>query len=93
MPITFEWEGEEPTRPHASQVVEAFEYDLTHLPDERGLCPLIISVHLRQDPIKLKVEGVGYSSDNKPLVTFHYSLHQPMVHWWDYYENPVRPKP
>ena len=93
MTIKFEWDGEAPTRPPAEQVTDAFEYDLTNLPDTRGLCQLVVSVHLRQDPLKLKVEGVGYSEDGKRLVTFYYSLNPPLFHWWDYYENPARPKP
>jgi len=93
MPITFEWESDLPTDPPAKQVEDSFEYDLSNLPDDRGICPLVVSAHIRQDPLHLRVEGVGYSKDNKRLVTFYYSLQTPPVHWWDYYENPVRPKP
>ncbi len=93
MGIEFKWEGEEPIRPPAKQVTDAFEYDLTNLPDARGLCPLVVLAYIRQDPLKFKVEGVGYSEDNRRLVTFYYSLLPPLLHCWDYYENPVRPKP
>ena len=92
MSIKFEWKGEPPTNPPAAQVEDAFEYDLTHLPDVRGLCPDVVSVYQQQDRLKFRVEGVGYSDENSRLVTFYYSLQEPWVHWWDYYENPVRPK-
>lgn len=89
MPLKFEWESEKPTRPTAEQVQESIEYALCHFHDPRGLCSSVISAYLKQDPLKLKVVGVGYSQDEKPLITFHYSLQEPRTCLVDYYENPI----
>ncbi|MBX9894616.1 MAG: hypothetical protein K2Y09_05475 [Nitrosomonas sp.] len=90
MDIKFEWESELPIEPSADRVQENIKYVLDRLPDPRGLCPSIVSIYLKQDALKLKVVGVGYSKDEKPIVTFHHTLVQPVTYSWDYYENPQR---
>ena len=96
MSIKFEWEGEEPAHPSAKQVVEAFEYDLSHMPDEHSLCPLVTSVLLRQNETRSRIEGVGFSEEKEPLLTFFYELHKVNGGWphrWDYYNDVLRSKP
>ena len=92
MPLNFVWESALPTRPSAKQVQESIEYALGHFSDPRGLRAGVVSAYLQQDQLKLKVVGVGYSKDEKRLVTFHYSLQDPITCLVDYYENPLHPQ-
>ena len=90
MTIPFKWKGKPPTSPSAESVQAGFEFTFDHLPDPRGLLPEVVVVHLSQDNLGLKINGVGWSKDDRRLITLSYSLVAPNVSTWDYYENPVR---
>lgn len=90
MALSFEWKGKRPTSLSAESVQAGFEFALSHLPDPRGLVPAVAAVHLSQDELGLKIEGVGWSEDGRPLITLCYTLVAPNMYSWDYYENPMR---
>lgn len=92
MPLHIEWEGEKPVHPPAEQVEDAVLAALQHPRDLTPLAKHVASLHLRQDAMRRKAEGVGYSSDGKPLVTFHYSLVEPWIFWCEAFDQPSTPQ-
>ena len=88
MEISFKWDGE--LHVSAESVQAGFVFALGHMPDPRGLLPEVTTVHLSQDKLGLKIEGVGWSKDDRRLITLCHSLVAPNVSSWDYYENPMR---
>jgi hypothetical protein len=90
MEISFVWEGNPPERPNAEEVQKSLEFALTHMPDPRGLLPQLSAVHLSQDALKFNVVGVGWSKDDRRIVTLRHALVEPRTSFWDYYENPLR---
>jgi len=90
MVIEFKWESDLPIEPTAERVQENIKYVLNRLPDPRGQCSSVVSAYLKQDLRKSNVVGVGYSKDEKPIVTFHHTLVEPVTYFWDYYETPLR---
>ena len=76
-----EWVGEPPTRPPAEQIENAVPAALAHPRDQTPLAKLVVLMRLEQDGLQRIVDGIGYSMDGKPLVTFHYSLVKPWDFW------------
>lgn len=89
MEISFVWEGDPPQYPPTQVIQDGLEFALSRFPDPRGLKDLVSTVYLKQDALKLKVEGVGWSKDDRRLFTFRYTLGNSRASSCDYYENPT----
>lgn len=74
MKIDFKWESALPTSPSVENIQASILFSLDHFHDPRCLGDKVTTAHLSQDKLGLNVGGVGYSKDDQPLVTFHYSL-------------------
>jgi hypothetical protein len=91
--IKFEWkENKRPKDPSAEQVQDTICAALRHFKDPRKICSSVVAIYLEQDTTNSKVEGVGYTKDDIPIVTFRYSLRAPMICLCDYYEKPLYPQ-
>ena len=89
MEIDFKWKDDKPP-PRATDMQHGFEFCLSHLPDPRNLLPQVAAVHLSEDKFGLKIEGVGWSKDERKVITFCHPLVGSGVFSWDYFENPIR---
>jgi len=89
MELSFVWEGDPPKYPPKESIQDGLVFAFDRFHDPRGLKDLVSTVYLKQDQLGLKVEGVGWSKDDRRLFTFHHSLVAPKVYSCDYYENPT----
>ena len=89
MKPTFEWNSALPERPPAKQVEETIHAILEHFNGPRKHDAEVLVVRLCQDELRRYVNGVGLSLAGKPTFKFRYSLTEPWICLWDYYDNPI----
>ena len=88
-----DWFGERPTNPPAEQIENAVSAALDHPRDLTPLAKLVVVMRLEQDVLRRHVKGIGYSSDDTPLVRFHYQIMEPWVFWCEALDPPsVQPQ-
>ena len=88
MSIMFVWEGEQPSRPPATQVEDAMKASMRHFIDPRGISKAVVTVYLKQDNLQRTVVGVGYTDADAPVLTLRYSIIEPRLCHCHYYETP-----
>ena len=88
MSIVFVWEGEQPSRPPATQVEDAMKARIQHFVDPRGISKSVVTVYLKQDKLQREVVGIGNTKADAPILTLRYSLIEPRLCHCDYYETP-----